>query len=264
MKKLLTSLVLFLGLTLNAQNYSRVKIYTDNDGLRQLAALGLAVDHGTHKQNTFFISDFSSYEIGLMEANGFQYEILIKDVQKFYVEQNLNPSTGDEKNVNCSGVSGGAALPAVPTNFNLGTMGGYLKYQEMLDELDAMAAQYPNLISVKAPISTFLTHENRPIYHVKISDNVGTNENEPKVLYTAIHHAREPLSMSQTILYMWYLLENYATNDEVKYIVDNTQMFLCHVLIPMDISTIKLRIPMVEECTVRTVEMLEQQIKGLI
>ena len=58
MKKLLTSLVLFLGLTLNAQDYSRVKIYTDNEGLRQLADLGLAVDHGTHKQNTFFISDF--------------------------------------------------------------------------------------------------------------------------------------------------------------------------------------------------------------
>ena len=232
MKKLLTSLVLFLGLTLNAQDYSRVKIYTDDDGLRQLSALGLAVDHGTHKQNTFFISDFSSYEIGLMEANGFQYEILIKDVQKFYVEQNLNPPTGDEKNVNCIGVNGGAALPAVPSNFNLGTMGGYLKYQEMLDELDAMAAQYPNLISVKAPISTFLTHENRPIYHVKISDNVGANETEPKILYTAIHHAREPLSMSQTIFYMWYLLENYATNDEVKYIVDNTQLFFVPCINP--------------------------------
>jgi len=232
MKKLLTSFVLFLGLTLNAQDYSRVKIFTDDEGLNKLASLGLAVDHGTHKHNTFFISDFSSAEIALMEANGYHFEILIKDVQKFYVDQNLNSTNSDEKNVNCVGGNAGGALPTVPTNFNLGTMGGYLKYQEMLDELDAMAAQYPTLVSIKAPISTFLTHENRPIYHVKISDNVGSDETEPEVLYTAIHHAREPLSMSQTIFYMWYLLENYATNDEVKYLVDNTELFFVPCINP--------------------------------
>jgi len=40
-----------------------------------------------------------------------------------------------------------------------------------------MVQQYPNLITAKAPISTFLSHENRPIYHVKISDNPNVDEN---------------------------------------------------------------------------------------
>ena len=106
-------------------------------------------------------------------------------------------------------------------------------YQEMLDELDDMAAQYPNLITVKSPISTFLTWEGRPIYHVKISDNPSTSEgSEPKVLYTAIHHAREPMSMSQTIFYMWYLLENYATNEEIQYLVNNTEMYFVPCINP--------------------------------
>ncbi|EPB65909.1 zinc carboxypeptidase, partial [Ancylostoma ceylanicum] len=95
----------------------------------------------------------------------------------------------------------------------------------MLQELDKMATLYPHLISVKAPIHTFLTWENRPIYHVLISDHPTTDDGDPKVLYSALHHAREPLSMSQLIYYMWYLLENYETSAEVKYLVDNTQLF---------------------------------------
>ena len=50
-----------------------------------------------------------------------------------------------------------------------------------------------------------MTHENNSIYHVKISDDPNTDDlTEPNVLYTAIHHAREPMSMSQTIFYMWF------------------------------------------------------------
>ena len=103
----------------------------------------------------------------------------------------------------------------------------------MLDALDDMAIQYPTLITPRTGISTFMTHENRPIYHVKISDNPMTDDaTEPNVLYTAIHHAREPLSMTQTIFYMWYLLENYASDDEVKFLVDNTEMYFVPCINP--------------------------------
>ncbi len=217
---------------LMAQQYSKVKIFTNGYGLQHLAELGVAVDHGIVKENTFFISDFSDQEIQVIKQAGYQIEILIDDVQKFYVKQNENAGT-EEKNVNCPGASSsGFANPVTPANFNLGTMGGFLKYQEMLDNLDAMATLYPNLITVKAPISTFLTHESRPIFHVKISDNPNTDEAEPEVLYTAIHHAREPLSMSQLIFYMWYLLENYNSNPEIKYLVDNTELFFVPCINP--------------------------------
>jgi PKD repeat protein len=212
-----------------SQDYSRVKINTNAAGLGQLAQLGVAVDHGTYKQNTFFISDFSKEEIAIMEENGFDFEILIKDVEKYY-EEHANDPSGLTKNVSCGTASGGIQTP---TNFNNGTMGGYLKYNEMLAELDAMVAQYPNLITVKAPISTFLTHQNRPIYFVKISDNPSQEEStEPKVLYTAIHHAREPMSLMETIFYMWYLLENYSSDEEIQYLVNNLQLYFVPCINP--------------------------------
>jgi carboxypeptidase T len=229
MKIFLLSFVLLFGGFSYAQKYSKVKILADNQGLKTLGDLGVAIDHGVHKDNVFFISDFSEAEIQIIDENGFDYEVLIDDVTLDFLQKNENSETVPYKNATCYGSGGGGSgdfAPVTPTNFNLGTMGGYLKYTEMLAELDAMAAQYPNLITIKSQVSTFLTHENRPIYYVKISDNPNTDETaEPKVLYTAIHHAREPMSLMETIFYMWYLLENYDNSEEVQYLVNNTQMF---------------------------------------
>ena len=122
-------------------------------------------------------------------------------------------------------------------------MGGYFTYQEVLDELDQMKALYPNLITTKANISNFLT-QGQPdnsvtpsiggngIKWVKISDNPDASESEPQILYTAIHHAREPMSLHQLIFYMWYLLENYETDPEIQSIVDNTELYFVPVVNP--------------------------------
>lgn len=233
MKKLILALSILFPIVGFSQKYSRVKINTNEAGLQQLAELGVAVDHGERKRETFFISDFSEYEIEIMENNGFNYEILIDDVKAYYRKQNDIGGT-ENKNATCAPSGGGNFVPEVPANFYQNSAyAGFYTYQDMLDALDAMVAQYPNLITVKAPVSTFLTYEGRPIYHVKISDNPATDEtSEPNVLYTAIHHAREPLSMSQTLFFMWYLLENYASNEEVQFLVDNTELYFVPCLNP--------------------------------
>jgi carboxypeptidase T len=233
MKIQTTLIFLFLTGLLFGQDYSRVKVFTDHEGLQKLGNLGVTIDHGTHKEGVFYISDFSAKEIEIMQSNDFKIEILIEDVQKYYREQNTIPKTPTEKNSDCDPSNTSDFVPEVPSNFNLGSMAGFYLYQEMLDELDAMAAQYPNLITVKAPISTFLTHESRPIYWVKISDNAALDEtDETEVLYSAVHHAREPGSMSEVIFYMWYMLENYDTSDEIKYLLDNTELYFIPCLNP--------------------------------
>jgi carboxypeptidase T len=66
----------------------------------------------------------------------------------------------------------------------------------------------------------------------EISNNPNVDEEKPEVLYTAIHHAREPASLSQTIFYMWYLLENYETSEEVRFLIDHTEMYFIPVVNP--------------------------------
>lgn len=96
----------------------------------------------------------------------------------------------------------------------------------MLDILDSMRLLYPGLISAKQPIDTFHTIEGRPIYWVRVSNNPTIEQPlKPQMLYTSMHHAREPGSMAANIYYLWYLLENYATDLQVKTIIDNTELY---------------------------------------
>ena len=235
---LLASLLIFSnGFSQQLGAYSRVKINTDDQGLQFLSGQGVTIDHGVHKEGLYFISDFSHSEIEIMQANNFNIEILIPDVVSYYEQILAEPATSTSNhNASCAGAGATGTNPHInpvtPSHFNLGTMGGYLKYNEMLAELDEMAATYPSLITVKAPISNFLTHQNRPLYYVRISDNPTVDEGEPKVLYTAIHHAREPMALMETIFYMWYLLENYGTNDEVTYLVNNLQLYFVPCINP--------------------------------
>ena len=235
---LLASLLIFSnGFSQQLGAYSRVKINTDDQGLQFLSGQGVTIDHGVHKEGLYFISDFSHSEIEIMQANNFNIEILIPDVVSYYEQILAEPATSTSNhNASCAGAGATGTNPHInpvtPSHFNLGTMGGYLKYSEMLAELDEMAATYPSLITVKAPISNFLTHQNRPLYYVRISDNPTVDEGEPKVLYTAIHHAREPMALMETIFYMWYLLENYGTNDEVTYLVNNLQLYFVPCINP--------------------------------
>ena len=232
MKLFILSLLLFFSNSLLSQVYSKVKVFANEYEFTELVNLGLPVDHGDRKKNTFIITDLSELDIATLDDNNYRYEIIIADVKKYYRDHSNDPYL-NPKNVNCT-TGGTNELPEVPVNFyQNNSYAGFYKYQDMLDALDDMANLYPSLISVKQPISNFLTHEGLPIYHVVISDNPSIDEaTEPNVLYTAIHHAREPMSMSQTIFYMWYLLENYSSNDEVKFLVDNNQLFFVPCINP--------------------------------
>jgi methionine salvage enolase-phosphatase E1 len=75
------------------ERFSRAKILLDKEHtIAGLAQLGLAVDHGEHKKNTFFISDFSESELAAARNAGFKVEIVINDVQKHYRDQNKKKS----------------------------------------------------------------------------------------------------------------------------------------------------------------------------
>lgn len=217
----------------------RVKIYySDADQLTRLQEAGVGIDHGRHKLGYSFESDFSERELQVIAGQGLAYDITIKHVDQYYRDQN-NPESphyigAAGKNYTCS--EGLADEVISPVNYHGGSMGGFLTYSEMLTELDEMYAYcQANGLDIMTPRADninpadpddFKTEGGYYQQWVRISDNAAVaDDTEPQILYDALHHAREPASMQQLIFYMWYLLENYATNDEVKSIVDNTEMY---------------------------------------
>ncbi len=209
------------------EKYSKVKINLNEETtILKMASLGL-IDKGDYKKNKHYISDFSVSEIRVMHDNDLDYEILIDDVGQYYKDRlhSIQLRTGHCENQ--------TETYPVPDNYNTGSMGGYLTYSELLSELDDMRNLFPNLITAKTPISTTLTHENREIYWLRISDNPDVDENEePEVLYVSLIHAREPGSMQQMVFFMWYILENYSTDPEIKNLLDNTELYFIPCLNP--------------------------------
>lgn len=233
MRHLLVFIALCLGFSLSAQKsdtYHRAKILLEGQSIQELAKLGMEVDHGDYAPSRYLINDFSERELDFIQNAGFSYEILIPDVAKFYADPSRNVYVDPSLNKGggtCDQTDEGRVFPyATPSNFHLGSMGGFPTYTEMLDILDSMRLLYPNLINTRQTISNIATHGGRPVFWLRISDNPDTDETtEPEVLYTALHHAREPNSMMQMIYYMWYLLENYDTDPEIQYLVDHTEMY---------------------------------------
>lgn len=209
--------------------YHKVKIEGGKTMANTLLELGITIDHADVEDGNI-VTEISDDEVKVLVKNKIKHTVLIEDMAKFYEERILN----DYKNRS-------AALPPLcnepnvnkPTWFHLGSMGGYFTFAQMEIILDSMALLYPNLITVKAPASPPLKSiQNRELWYVKISDNPSVDENEPELLYNALHHAREAASLSQLIFFMYYMLENYNTNPDIKFLVDNTEMYFIPCINP--------------------------------
>lgn len=235
MKKIFLPLLLvFCAIALTAQTqerYARVTISLTGKNIKDLAALGIEVDHGQYFPSRSLTTELSESELQRVQNAGFQTNVLIPDMVKWHTERQKNPPA-ESRSGNCEDLTGSPDYPT-PVNYTYGTMAGYVTYQQLLDVLDDMAAKFPNLITPRAVVSdTILTWEGRPLWYVKISDNANIYEGETEVLYTALHHAREPNSLSQMLFYMWYLLENYDSDPEIKYIVDNEELYFIPCINP--------------------------------
>ncbi len=213
----------------DTETYSRLRIFLDSPNtMTELAQLGLAVDHGEREGTQSFIGEFSRSEIKLL-GKQYRYEVLIEDLETYYAKRLQADLENPEVDASERG-----AFPCnftTPTNFNTGTMGGYLTLDEVMAELDEMRTLYPNLITVKLPLPG-TTAQGRQLFWVRISDNADTDEDEPEALYTGMHHAREPMSIMNLIFFMHYILENYATDPEIQEIIDNTELYFIPCLNP--------------------------------
>jgi len=126
---------------------------------------------------------------------GFQVEVLIPDLEAFYADR------------------------AAPER----DYGVWHTYQETIDEMNAIHAEFPDLTT--APASLGQSLEGREIWAMKVSDNPQTQEDEPEVLFDGMHHAREIMSVEIVLHFIRYLCENYDTDPVIAFLVDHRQIW---------------------------------------
>lgn len=229
MKKLFTLIIISLlagQIMAQPEIYLRIKVNIERSAIPDLLATGIPLDNGLFEKDGLIL-ELSAQDLQVLSSHGYDYKILIDDVTRFY--QDRNKGFEDLDHVREMSSREITEWP-VPEDFELGTCGGFCTIDQMLGHLDNMITKYPNLISTVGQLD-YLSHEGREINWVRISDNPNTNEeDEPEILYTGMHHAREPIGMQHLLFFMYHLLENYDTDPEIQYIINNFELYIIPVV----------------------------------
>ncbi|MDW4907104.1 M14 family metallopeptidase [Streptomyces sp. ADMS] len=105
----------------------------------------------------------------------------------------------------------------------------YHNYAEMTSEINSLVSANSSIASQRV-IGT--SYSGRNIVAIKLSDNVGTDEAEPEVLFTHHQHAREHLTVEMALYLLRNLTSTYATDSRVKAMLDSREIWIVPDLNP--------------------------------
>jgi carboxypeptidase T len=105
----------------------------------------------------------------------------------------------------------------------------YHNYAEMVADISATAAANKDIVRV---FSIGRSYEGREIWAVKISDNVWQDEDEPEVVFDGLHHAREHLTVEESLAIMHMLVNNYDHKYRIHNIVDTLEIYVLFMVNP--------------------------------
>ncbi len=159
---------------------------------RLLSIEGLDIMQSKPGVSVTLVTDYEQVEE--LRSLGFDVTVDIDDMESFYASRNTTRGYGD-----------------------------FYTFDEVESYIVNLYASYPNIMS--DPISIGTSHEGRTIWAFKISDNPEVDELEPEVLFDALHHAREPIGINSVFLYLDWLTQNYGTDPEATFLVDNREMW---------------------------------------
>jgi len=117
-----------------------------------------------------------------------------------------------------------------------GPFGNYYTLAEAYAILDSLHEKYPHILTERMilPNDDFddMTWEGNHVYALKLSDNVETDEDEPEVLFTGLHHAREPISVNICVEGIRMFCEEYGSDPLITHLVDNREIWIVPIVNP--------------------------------
>ena len=130
-----------------------------------------------------------------------------------------------------AGRSGSVVDPSV-ANFPP-SASGYHNYPEMVAHIHDVAAAHPDIVKL---YKLGKSYQGREIWAAKVSDNVAVDENQPEILFDALHHAREHLSAEMAIYILDMLTSNYdgtdALGQQVTDLVNSREIWIIFMVNP--------------------------------
>ena len=106
---------------------------------------------------------------------------------------------------------------------------GFHTYPEMVADIQAVAAAHPGIVHL---FSIGTSYQGRELWAAKVSDNVGTDENEPEVLFDGLHHSDEHMGLEMTLHILHWLTDGYGSSSRITSIVDTREIWIVFAMNP--------------------------------
>ncbi|MDH6464464.1 carboxypeptidase T [Micromonospora sp. A200] len=117
--------------------------------------------------------------------------------------------------------AGTLAFPPADSNYH--------DYAELTAVVNQAVADHP---AIARKISIGTSYEGRDLMAVKISDNVGTDENEPEILFNAQQHAREHLTVEMAIYLLNLFTDSYGSDSRITNVVNSREIWIVPTVNP--------------------------------
>jgi len=139
--KYLIELLVVGSLLFAEREYSLIRLKNvSQQDVKQITTLGIDLEGSDIRIPEYLEFSASSDEIGLLESLGYTPEILIENLPDFYAARLTENYHRD---------------------FGFGSMGGFYTFDEVVQHLDELHDDHPDLVSSKIEIGS--TYEGRPI-----------------------------------------------------------------------------------------------------
>ncbi len=158
-----------------------------------------------------------AWGVDSLRSRGVAVEVLIPDMEDFAAER-LRLSSEPPRTA------------SDPRSFRFGSMGGFYRLEEIYEEFARMQQFFPQ--AVAGPDTLGFSVEGRPLLGYRFS--LGHRPDTlPAVLYTALHHAREPGSVTVLVYFLWWLLEQAAAgHPEARALLQQRLLYVVPVVNP--------------------------------
>ncbi|NQV29472.1 MAG: immune inhibitor A [Candidatus Marinimicrobia bacterium] len=207
----LITLLLLSQFSIGQERFDQLRIWSENTDqtISELLHLGIDPEGMNIRPGVYVDFIVDQREKESIQTQGMIAEELIVDLSSYY-DSGLTQNASRE--------------------LGYGSMGGYLTLDEIIESMDALHAEYPEIVSARDSIGH--SYEGRAIWAFKISDNPEQDEAEPEVFYNSLIHAREPAAMMTLMYFAWQLAENYNIDQLKTYLVNEREMWFVPVVNP--------------------------------
>jgi len=202
--------IFLIHVTFGNDVYQSIRVFNlTSEIIKIIAQTGIPLDHVSGKKGIYIDVTASQDQTFELISLGLDLDILIPDLTDHYLSRNI---------------------PDSPRDFSLGSMQGNYTWDELNSLFDELQTEYPNIISERVILGESV--EGRDIWAFKVSDAPDEDEEEPEVLFTGLTHAREPLSMMNLIYFVQRLAQEYGSDPELTYLVNEREIWFLPVVNP--------------------------------